>query len=90
MGFKVLFTLYAKELLKYNGVSSVRPEQGIRNVTKERNQSNSKIEHDVEHHFRPDLIREATFDLLAGPQNHHRHECVDNITDTGGVTVSTK
>jgi hypothetical protein len=86
--FEVLFALCSKELLKFDGVSGIGSEECVGNVSKERNKSNAKVQYNIEQHFRPDRIWEAALDLLARPQNHHSHECVDNITDTGEETVS--
>jgi hypothetical protein len=78
------FTFCAKKLLKNDSISGIGSEKSIRNVSKERNKSNAEVQHDVKQHLCFYLIWETALDLLTSSQNHHRHECINNIPNTGG------
>lgn len=82
LGLQILSTLLAQIFLKFDGVFGIGTEHCIRNITKEWYEADGEIDHDVENHLRSYVVRETTFDLLAGSKDHDCHECINHITNT--------
>lgn len=55
----------------------------ICNIPEEWHKSHSKVNYNIEHHLGLDVCWETSFDLGARAVNHHGHECINDISDSG-------
>lgn len=77
-----LLALLTQVLFKQCCVAGVGTEQGISQITKERNQPNGKIENDVDQHLHSDRGRETSFYLATCPVHHESHKGIERIAST--------
>lgn len=82
LDLECLCALLAEVFFENNGIPSIGSEERICNVSKERHQSDCKVQNDVEHHFRFDIIRQSSFNLIAGSKDHHCHERIKDVPNT--------
>jgi hypothetical protein len=82
LSFEIFGTLRTQELLENDGISGVCAEQSIADITKERHQSNTEIQNNVDVHLRLYVGRKSTLYLLASSHHHDSHESVNYISNT--------
>lgn len=82
LSFKSFGTLRAQKLLENDGIPGVGAEQSIGDISKERDQSNTEIQDNVDIHLHLYVCRKSTFHLLTRSEDHESHECINDISNT--------
>lgn len=80
--FEIHGSLLSQVSLQHDSILGVRAEQGVCNISEERDKSNAEVDNDIEHHLRLDGCWQTIFNLRARPVHHESHENINNIPNT--------